>query len=130
MEEEDLPIGKSAIIRAGELEIALFNYKGKYYAIDNKCPHRGAPLGEGRIEECIVICPNHEWRFDLKDGSSHQNPELKITIYPVRTKGGKIYIGFEKDEKKALGKDSSQAPSSLRFSIPTIQKPINPDETL
>ena len=47
MSEEDLPIGKSAIISAGEDEIALFNYKGKYYAVANKCPHRGAPLGEG-----------------------------------------------------------------------------------
>ena len=36
MSEEDLPIGKSAIISAGEAEIALFNYKGKYYAITNK----------------------------------------------------------------------------------------------
>ena len=50
MKEEELPIGKSAIIAAGDKQIALFNYKGKYYAITNTCPHRGSPLGEGRIE--------------------------------------------------------------------------------
>ena len=39
MDEEELPPGKSAIISAGEDEIALFNYKGKYFAIANKCLH-------------------------------------------------------------------------------------------
>ena len=91
MKEEELPIGKSAIIAAGDKQIALFNYKGKYYAITNTCPHRGSPLGEGRIEEGIVICPNHEWRFRLKDGANMQNPELFIPTYPVKTKM-RIYI--------------------------------------
>ena len=95
MPEEDLPIGKSAIISAGEDEIALFNYKGKYYAIANKCPHRGSPLGEGRIEEGIVICPGHEWRFKLESGANMQNPELFIPTYPVKTKNDNIYIGLE-----------------------------------
>jgi NAD(P)H-dependent nitrite reductase small subunit len=131
MKEEDLPIGKSAIISAGEDEIALFNYKGNYYAVANKCPHRGAPLGEGRIEEGIVICPNHEWRFKLEDGANMQNPELFIPTYPVKTKNENIYIGLEGDSGNiAYGKKASTLPSSLKFSVPTIQKPRNPDEEL
>jgi len=130
MDSENLPIGKSAIIRIGEKEIALFNYKGKYYAVDNKCPHKGAPLGEGRIEECIVICPNHEWRFKLETGGSLQNPELRTNVYPVRTKGNFLYIGLETDSRTAFGKDPSKLPSNLNFNISTVQQPINPDETL
>jgi NAD(P)H-dependent nitrite reductase small subunit len=131
MSEEDLPIGKSAIISAGEDEIALFNYKGKYYAITNKCPHRGAPLGEGRIEEGIVICPNHEWRFKLESGANMQNPELFIPTYPVKVKNENIYIGLEGESGNiAYGKKASTLPSSLKFSVPTIQKPRNPEEEL
>ena len=131
MSEEDLPIGKSAIISAGESEIALFNYKGRYYAITNKCPHRGSPLGEGRIEEGIVICPNHEWRFNLDNGANMQNPELFITTYPVKVKKENIYIGLEGESGNiAYGKKASTLPSSLKFSVPTIQKPRNPDEEL
>ncbi len=123
MPEEDLPIGKSAIISAGEAEIALFNYKGKYYAIANKCPHRGSPLGEGRIEEGIVICPGHEWRFKLESGV--------IPTYPVKTKNENIYIGLEGESGNiAYGKIASTLPSSLKFSVPTIQKPRNPEEEL
>ena len=131
MPEEDLPIGKSAIISAGEDEIALFNYKGKYYAIANKCPHRGSPLGEGRIEEGIVICPGHEWRFKLESGANMQNPELFIPTYPVKTKNENIYIGLEGESGDiAYGKKASTLPSSLKFSVPTIQKPRNPEEEL
>jgi pyruvate oxidase len=131
MSEEDLPIGKSAIISAGEDEIALFNYKGKYYAVANKCPHRGAPLGEGRIEEGIVICPNHEWRFKLENGANMQNPELFIPTYPVKVKNENIYIGLEGESGNiAYGKKASSLPSSLKFSVPTIQQPRNPEEEL
>ena len=131
MSEEDLPIGKSAIISAGEDEIALFNYKGKYYAVANKCPHRGSPLGEGRIEQGIIICPNHEWRFKLEDGANMQNPELFIPTYPVKTRNDHIYIGLEGSSGDiAYGKKASNLPSSLKFSVPTIQKPRNPDEEL
>lgn len=131
MSEEDLPIGKSAIISAGEDEIALFNYKGKYYAVANKCPHRGAPLGEGRIEEGIVICPNHEWRFKLESGANMQNPELFIPTYPVKVRNENIYIGLEGESGNiAYGKKASTLPASLKFSVPTIQQPRNPEEEL
>jgi NAD(P)H-dependent nitrite reductase small subunit len=131
MKEEELPIGKSAIISAGEDEIALFNYKGNYFAVANKCPHRGAPLGEGRIEEGIVICPNHEWRFKLENGANMQNPELFIPTYPVKVKNDNIYIGLEGESGNiAYGKKASNLPSSLKFSVPTIQQPRNPEEEL
>ena len=130
MKTEDLPTGKSAIILADGEEIALFNYKGEYHAVANKCPHKGGPLGEGRIQEGILICPNHEWRFELKTGESWQNPEMRIRIYPVRVRDEKIYIGFRKDEEKIFGKKAAPLPENLKFKVPVIQKPINPDEQL
>ena len=127
----DLEIGKSAIIEVGNKEIALFNYKGNFYAIDNTCPHRGAPLGEGRIEEGILICPNHEWRFELKSGWCPQNPELSTEVYPIKVHDEKIYIRLEKPKVEgAVGTAANSLPSDIKFKIPTILKPRNPDEEL
>ena len=127
----DLEIGKSAIIEVGEKVIALFNYKGNFYAIDNTCPHRGAPLGEGRIEEGILICPNHEWRFELKSGWCPQNPELSTEVYPIKVHDEKIYIRLEKPKVEgAAGSTANSLPSDIKFKIPTILKPRNPDEEL
>lgn len=133
MNDGELPPGKSAIVTVRDEEIALFNYKGKYYAVANKCPHKGAPLGEGRIEEGVIICPNHEWRYCLETGDCPQNPNLKTKAYPVRVHKGVVRIGVEaedKGQKKAVGKEKYVPPKDLKFQIPTIQKPINPDETL
>lgn len=130
LKAEDLPIGKSAIILVDGQEIAVFNYKNEYFAILNKCPHKGGPLGEGRVQEGIVVCPNHEWRFELKTGNSMQNPEMKVKIFPVRIKDEKIYVGFDQIQTKILGKEASALPASLKFKIPTILKPINPEEEL
>jgi hypothetical protein len=60
-----------------------------------------------------------------------QNPELFIPTYPVKTKNENIYIGLEGESGNiAYGKIASTLPSSLKFSVPTIQKPRNPEEEL
>ena len=131
MKCDDLEIGKSAIIEVGDKEIALFNYKGDFYAIENTCPHRGSPLGEGRIEEGILICPGHEWRFELKSGWCPQNPELSTEVYPIKVHDGKIYVRLEKPkEEDAAGSAPMALPTNLKVNIPTILKPRNPDEEL
>ena len=131
MKCDDLEIGKSAIIKDGDKQIALFNYKGDFYAIDNTCPHRGSPLGEGRIEEGILICPGHEWRFELKSGWCPQNPELSTEVYPIKVHDEKIYVRLEKPKVEgAAGSAANSLPSDIKFEIPTILKPRNPDEEL
>ena len=128
---DDLEIGKSAIIEVGDKELALFNYKGDYYAIDNVCPHRGAPLGEGRIEEGILICPNHEWRFELKSGWCPQNPELSTEVYPIKVHEDKIYVRLEKPKVEgAAGTQAKTLPTDLKVKVPIILQPRNPDEEL
>jgi nitrite reductase (NADH) small subunit/3-phenylpropionate/trans-cinnamate dioxygenase ferredoxin subunit len=72
--------------------IALFLRDGKYWAIDDFCPHQGASLAEGYLEECTVACSWHYWRFSLTDGSWVDNPKIKVQTYPVRVKQMEIQI--------------------------------------
>lgn len=42
---------------------------GKRYSVQRFCPHQGADLAEGWVEEGrYLVCPRHRWRFDLQDG--------------------------------------------------------------
>ncbi|KFA88235.1 Rieske 2Fe-2S domain-containing protein [Archangium violaceum] len=44
---------------------------GMRYAVNRYCPHQGADLREGWVEEGrYLVCPRHRWRFDLQDGGS------------------------------------------------------------
>lgn len=50
-------------------EYCIAKINGEIFAIDNLCPHKGASLGLGEIVGDEIICPLHQWRFNLKDGS-------------------------------------------------------------
>ncbi len=49
-------------------ELAVYNVDGEFYAIDNYCPHKGAPLSEGTLCGHIVECGWHGWQFDVRNG--------------------------------------------------------------
>ena len=49
-------------------EIAVFNVNGEFYAIDNACPHRGAPLSDGTLCGHAIECALHGWEFDVRTG--------------------------------------------------------------
>jgi nitrite reductase (NADH) small subunit/3-phenylpropionate/trans-cinnamate dioxygenase ferredoxin subunit len=75
--------------------IAVFCLNGTYHAIDDLCPHMGASLAEGYVEQGVVVCPWHAWRFRVCDGTWCDNPKIKIGAYPVRIDGETIYVGVD-----------------------------------
>ncbi len=88
-----IPAGQGGTFAIGDKLVAVFNRDGTYYAIDDLCPHMGASLGAGQLdEEGAVTCPWHAWRFDICDGTWRDNPRLKIPSYPVRVQGDEIQI--------------------------------------
>ena len=88
-----IPVGQGGTFAIGDKLVAVFNRGGEYYAIDDLCPHMGASLGAGCLdEEGAVICPWHAWRFDTCDGTWLDNPRLKIPSYPVRIQGDEIQV--------------------------------------
>jgi len=88
----DLGEGEGRTVQVGNKLIAVFCDRGQYFAIDDVCPHMGASLAGGYLEEGIVTCPWHAWRFRLADGAWADNPRLKIGCYPVRVVGEEIQI--------------------------------------
>lgn len=60
---------QTSIFIQGGKEYCIVNLKGEIYAIDNICPHQGASLGLGEIKGEEIICPLHQWRFNVKTGA-------------------------------------------------------------
>lgn len=88
----DLQPGIGRMIEVRGQEVALFNISGKVHAITNLCPHQGGPLSEGHLEGNTVICPWHNWSFDVATGVSPVNPRAKIQTFPVKVEGSDIYV--------------------------------------
>ncbi len=92
----DVPPGQAIAVIVGDWEVGLFNIDGAIYAIDNICPHQGAPLSEGWIEGATVTCPWHAWCFDLRTGALRLGSSFDgIDRFEVRVEGGDIFVSTE-----------------------------------
>ena len=89
---EYLPQNGGIAVDVGEKRIALFRYQGEVFALDETCPHRGGPLHEGSLDRGVVLCPWHQWQFDLKTGCSPVNPLSRVRIYAVRVEGSDVIL--------------------------------------
>ena len=74
---EQIPEGKSLAVPLNGRMVAVFHQQGKFYAIDDFCPHMGASLAGGYVEDETVTCPWHAWRFDLTTGSCTWAPDYE-----------------------------------------------------
>jgi nitrite reductase (NADH) small subunit len=88
----EVPLGGGIKVVIEDDEIALFNLNGEYYAISDMCPHRGAPLSEGFLEQDKVFCPLHCFDFNLKTGESQVASHLRVATYPVKVEDGGVFI--------------------------------------
>ena len=89
-QKSEVKEGQGKLVGINGKELALFNIKGEFFAIDNTCPHRGGPLAEGWLEENTVTCPLHGWQFDVKTGQNIMPGMSKLTSYKVLVEGARV----------------------------------------
>src|SRR5262245_44426768 len=88
----DIPDGLGQAYAVNGRMVAVFNEGGKFSAIDDFCPHMGASLAGGYLEDGVVTCPWHAWRFCTHDGTWRDNPKVKIDAFEVRIVDGDIKV--------------------------------------
>ncbi len=88
----DIPPGSGLLVEMKERDIALYCLDGQVYATSDLCPHQGASLSTGTLKGEKIVCPWHQWCFNVKDGSSPMNPRLKIKTYEVKQEGEQVFV--------------------------------------
>lgn len=95
-----IPEGAGASFQIGNRLVAVFHRDGQYQAIDDLCPHMGASLGAGHLDDQgVVTCPWHAWRFNTCNGKWADNPRLSIDTFEVRVVGDEIQVRATPREK-------------------------------
>ena len=111
----------------GEDLVLFRSDKGELGLIERQCPHRGADLCYGRLEEGGLRCPFHGWHFGI-DGQCLEQPgepegstlheKVKTTAYPVIEKNGIIFTFMGDGTPPALAElDCFRAPDSHVFAF-------------
>ena len=90
---QEVPPGAARQVKVGGKTLALFNVGGAFYAIDDTCPHRGAPLSEGELHGHEVTCPWHAAGFDVTTGA-HLCPPARsdVATYKVQLVGDEVQV--------------------------------------
>ncbi|HTH49654.1 MAG TPA: Rieske 2Fe-2S domain-containing protein [Candidatus Limnocylindria bacterium] len=84
--------GQAGPVEVHGKRLALVRLEGKFYALDNACPHRGGPLAVGYLDGCRLHCPLHGWGFDVTSGACDVRPELPVATYPVEVREGRVWV--------------------------------------
>lgn len=88
----DVNEGEGKVVKANGREIALFKHNGQFFALDNTCKHAGGPIGEGWLEDTIVTCPWHGWRYDITSGNCEMFPGVKLDAFAVKVEGDDVLV--------------------------------------
>jgi nitrite reductase (NADH) small subunit len=83
---------KRSLVVAGEREdVAVFWHDGKPCALANICVHSNRELVRGMIFKDRVVCPGHQWAFDLETGHCAER-ERTQPVYTARVVDDRVEV--------------------------------------
>ncbi|MCB9921994.1 MAG: Rieske (2Fe-2S) protein [Planctomycetaceae bacterium] len=93
---DEVPLGEARMYVVDGLMLGIFHTVDGYFALDNRCPHAGASLAGGFLEENTIRCRIHHWRFCVRDGTylDEDKPRFNARAFPVRVVGDDVLVEF------------------------------------
>ena len=105
---DELPMGEKKLVQVGGETILVFHVPEGFFATEAKCPHIKAPLAKGKmVDACIVQCPFHRARFDVRTGQCVEwanwppglvqvlnafRGERNLKTYGVKVEGDGVFV--------------------------------------
>ncbi len=81
----DVMEGEPTACQIAGQDIAIYLVDGSYFATSNICTHAYALLSDGLLEGCVVECPLHNGRFDIRTGRALTSPaEADLATFQTR----------------------------------------------
>ncbi len=88
----DFEEGQGRAVPVDGRMVAVFRTGDEWYAIDDLCPHMGASLAEGYVEDHTVTCPWHAWQFDVCTGTAIFDPQFQLETFAVHLEGDELLV--------------------------------------
>jgi len=94
---DEIPVGQGRAFAIDGRQIAVFRLRnGSLRAVDAVCPHRGGPLSDGIADGRVVICPLHNYTYDLATGEEIANGGAPVRAYPIHVdEAGQVHLTLD-----------------------------------
>jgi nitrite reductase/ring-hydroxylating ferredoxin subunit len=92
---QKLTSGKPQLLIVHGKRICLVLHNDSFYAVQDRCTHNSESLSKGSVNHLgEVICPWHNYRFELKSGKESSSRSADLVSYPVRINEDGFFIGI------------------------------------
>ena len=92
----DVPMRGARCVATPEGRIAIFRtVENRFFAIEDRCPHKGGPLSQGIVHGAAVTCPLHNWVVSLETGKALGADHGSVRTVPLRVEEGQLFIAAE-----------------------------------
>lgn len=88
----DIPEEGALFTEAGGQPIILCKTMHGFACYQNACAHMGMKMDGGTIQEGILQCPSHGFRYDLSSGECLTAPEVQLQVHAVRVVGNRVEV--------------------------------------
>ena len=88
----DLRPGVPARLEVDTRAVLVVLVDGAVAAYEDGCRHRGTSLVDGPVRDCVVTCPGHFWRYDLRTGARADASGEPLPRFPVRDDGVLVQV--------------------------------------
>ena len=88
----EIPHAGIRVTELGGHKLLLSRHGVVVTCFENACAHLGFPIHDGEVEDGIVTCPHHGFRYDLRTGECLTAPEVQLLPHAVRVTGGQVEV--------------------------------------
>ena len=89
---DEIPEGGIRALPVNGEKLLLFRRGSVVSCFQNACAHLGFPIHDGEVEDGIIACPHHGFRYDLTTGECLTAPEVQLQPHAVRVIGSRVEI--------------------------------------
>lgn len=92
---DEIPEGGVTPRTVKECAVLLSRNGGTVSCFDNRCAHLGMPLDMGEVEDGVLTCSYHGFRYLLETGECLTAPEVQLRAHAVRVVGDRVQVRLE-----------------------------------
>ena len=90
--------GYRKVFKIDSHHLMLLQIEGQRFLIESRCPHREYPLSSSDVDGGELVCPQHGYRFDIRNGvllAASEEPCRNLRCYSLVDRDNELGVMLE-----------------------------------
>ncbi len=90
VEESEIKINTVIRKSCDGRDLFIFHDSHNINVYDSRCPHQATDIPELALQDCLLTCPKHNWKFDVRTGECIERGNRPLQQYKNKLEKGKL----------------------------------------